>query len=180
MVRPILTTAVARAALEATKGDVLLLAGTSLMLLAGLRPGEVDSLLVRDWAPGDDPRVTVRSERRERVIRVAPSAASVVDGYLRGQDAEPDEPLLLGLRPEGNPHLLHQLFQRAMGSAGLKVGVHDLRRAAMAEVLADGAPMTHVVRYFGLSRALDRKELAVVPEGYDTGIAALLEATFAA
>lgn len=173
--RPILPVATARVALEATKHDVLLHAGASLMLLAGLRPTEVTGLLVRDWEPGEDPGLTVR----ERTIRVAPSAAATVSRYLAGQDAEPDEPLLLGLKIDGAPHVLHRVFRDAMRAAYLDVGVHDLRRAAVAVVLDDGTPMQHVEAYFGLSKTEARTDLAPLREGYDVGIAAALEAAFA-
>lgn len=176
--RPPLTAPTARAALDATKGDVLLHAGTSLMLLAGLRPSEAVGLLVRDWAPGDDPRLTVRTERRQRTIRIAPTAAAVIDAYLGDQETEPDEPLLLGLKVGAIPHLLHQVFAEAMRRADLDVRVHDLRRTAMAAVLEDGAPVAHIAAYFGLSKLLEQKT-PPPQEGYDVGIAAILETTFA-
>lgn len=177
--RPILSVSTARAALDATKHDVLLHAGTSLMLLAGLRPTEVTGLLVRDWEPGEDPKVTVGTERRQRTIRVAPSAAAAVDGYLAGQAVDPDEPLLLGLRPAGVPDVLHRVFRDAARAAYLDVGVHDLRRAAVAAALEDGASMRHVEAYFGLSKTEARTDLAPLRDGYDVGIVAALEAAFA-
>ncbi|MGW0311991.1 hypothetical protein [Streptomyces flavidovirens] len=180
LTRPILPTDVARAALAATRHDVLLHAGVSLMLLAGLRPGEIRNLQVKDWMPGEDPRMRVRSDRLERTIRIAPSAAGPLDAYLAGEEVEPDEPLLLGLKPAGVPHLLHRVFRDAMQQAGLDVSVHELRQAAIAEVLVDGTPVLHVEAYFGLSKAPGRKDLVAVSEGYDVGIAACLEAAFAA
>lgn len=181
VVRPILPTSVARAAVEATKDDPLLYAASSLMLLAGLRCGEATSLLVRDWSRGKDPKLTVRGLRMPegRTIRVAPSAATAIDAYLAGEEAEPDEPLLIGLRPNGIPHFLPKVFRDAMRRAGLDVSVHDLRRAAEAAVLEDGTPVAHVAAYFGMSKAAD-EQLTLVPDGYNRGIAVVLERTFAA
>ncbi|WP_329167129.1 site-specific integrase (plasmid) [Streptomyces sp. NBC_01717] len=167
---------VAREALAATADDVLLQAGTRLMLVAGLRRGEVQALQVRDWQPGEDPRLTIRDGCCERTIRIAPSAAVLLDGYRAGQTADADEPLLLGLEREG---ALPRLFGNAMRRAGLKVGVHDLRHAAIAAALEDGTPMSHIEAYFGLEKAETRKDLMPVREGYDRGIAAALEASFA-
>jgi integrase len=156
-----------------------LYAATSLMLFAGLRCGEATSLLVRDWAPGADPKLTVRGLRppEGRTIRVAPSAAAAIDGYLAGEETEPDEPLLIGLRPNGIPHFLPKVFRDAMRRAGLDVSVHDLRRAAEAAVLEDGTPVAHVDAYFGMSKAAGQPPTSP-PEGYDRGIAEVLERTF--
>lgn len=164
-----------RAALAAIS-DVPLHAAATLMLLAGLRPGEVRRLRVLDWTPGVEPRLTVRSDRRERTIRIAPSAASTLDAYLEGQNAELGEPLLLGLEHSWS---MRRLFRDAMQQAGLDVDVLDLRRAAMAVALEDGTPMQHMEAYFGMSKTETRKDLTPVPDGYDAGIAAVLEAEFA-
>ncbi|MGW8679685.1 hypothetical protein ACWGNN_01210 [Streptomyces sp. NPDC055817] len=176
--RPPLTSAVARAALAALADDELLHAAGALMLLTGLRRGELTELLVREWHPGPDPKVTVRSRVQERTIRVAPTAAAAVDGLLAGEDAEPQEPLLLGLKPDGIPFMLPRLFGAAMKRAGLDVTAHDLRRTAQAVVIEDGAPMAHVNAYFGLAKFED-KPLVPVPEDYDRGIIQVLEAAFA-
>lgn len=181
-VRPMLSASTARAALAATEDDLLLHAASSLLLLAGLRSGEATTLVVEDWQPGDDPRLAVRGLRTapDRTIRVAPTAAAAVDAYLAGQDAEPGEPLLLGLRPGGRGQFLPALFRDAMLRAGLEVSVHDLRRAAVAEVVADGTPVGHVEAYFGISKADEgRKDPAPLRDGYDRGIAAVLEQAFA-
>jgi integrase len=173
--RPILSGADGRAVLAATRDDPLVHASTALMLLAGLRPGEVSDLQVRDYEAGEQ-RLTVGGARRPRTIRIAPSAADAVDTYLEGQDAAPGEPLLLaGLQGVK----VVTLFSAAMRRAGVDARVHDLRRAAMAAVLEDGAPVQHLEAYFGITKSTARKDLTPVREGYDEGIAALLEAEFA-
>ncbi|MFE4671400.1 site-specific integrase [Streptomyces sp. NPDC056723] len=177
--RPPLTPTMARAALAAMADDELLHAVGSLMLLAGLRRGEASGLLVGDWHPGPDPKLTVRSRMQERTIRVAPTVAAELDALLVGEDAEPHETRLLGLKPDGIPFMLPRLFGAAMKRAGLDVTDHDLRRAAEAVVIEDGAPMAHVNAYFGLSAMFDDKALVSVPEGYDRGIVHVLEAAFA-
>ncbi|MDX3025625.1 hypothetical protein [Streptomyces acidiscabies] len=53
-----------------------------------------------------------------RTIRVARSAATGVGSYLDGQEAELDEPLLLGLKADGIPSLLHRVFEDRMREAG--------------------------------------------------------------
>lgn len=167
-----------RDAVAATRGDVLLHAGASLMLLAGLRSSEVAGLLVGDWQPGGDPKVTVRSARRERTIRVAPSAAAIIDEYLNGEDTEPNEPLLLGLKVQGVEHMLPKLVQEVMTRGGWDVGVHDLRRTAVGVVL-NVAPMQQVEAYFGIFKTdPSRKDLSPIREGYDRDIAAVLEKAF--
>jgi integrase len=177
LTRPILSTPAARAVLAATTEDPLLHAAVSLMLLAGLRPSEARRLLVQDWQPGDDPKVVIRGKVADRTVRVARSTATAVYDCLIGEDTELDEPLLLGLHPQG---FLERVFRDVAQEAGLEVAVHDLRRAAMAVVLEDGTPIQHVEAYFGLSMAPGRKDLVGVPDGYDVGIAAVLEAAFGA
>lgn len=149
------------------------------MLLAGLRASEVAGLLVRDWQPSDDPKVTVRSARRERKIRVAPSAAAIVDAYLSGEGTEPGEPLLLGLKLRGVKNMLPKLFQEVMARGGWDVGVHDLRRAAIAAALDASTSMQHVETYFGISKTdPGRNGLLPTREGYDRDIAVALEKAF--
>lgn len=177
--RPPLTPAVARAALAATADDVMLHAAAVLMLLAGLRRGEATGLLVGDWHPGEDPKLTVRSRVQERTIRVAPTVAAAVDDLLAGEDAEPDEPLLLGLKPRGIPFMLHRRFDDATKRVSLDAAIHDLRRTAQAVVVEDGTPVTHVGAYFGLHVNVEGEPLVPVPEGYDRGIVQVLEAAFA-
>ncbi|WP_329143375.1 tyrosine-type recombinase/integrase [Streptomyces sp. NBC_01456] len=172
--RPILSGAEGRAVLAATRDDPLVHASAALMLLAGLRPQEVSELQVRDYVLGER-RLHVGSVRRPRIIRIAPSAAAAVDAYLEGQDADPGEPLLVGLQGVK----VVTLFSAAMRAAGLDVRAHDLRRSAMAAVLEDGAPVQHLEAYFGITKSASRKDLVPVREGYDEGIAAVLEAEFA-
>lgn len=176
--RPILSPAAARATVEATRDDPLLYAGASLMLWAGLRPAEVTGLLVRDWLPREDPQLTVGG-RRERTIRVAPSAAAAVGAYLAGHVTRPDEPLLLGLKVRAADGVLPRAFRDFMLSSVLDVSGHDLRRTAVAVVRDAGVPLVEISAYFGVTKGERIAErLAAVPEGYDRRIAALLEQTF--
>lgn len=111
---------------------------------------------------------------------MACSVAAAVDAYLEGQETEPGEPLLLGLRPGGRDQFLPQVFRNAMRRADLDVSVHDLRRAAVAAVVDDGTPVRHVEAYFGISKTgSDRKDLVPLRNDYDRGIAATLEQAFA-
>lgn len=174
--RPVPSVVDTRSALAACRSDPTLYAGAALMLFAGVRTGEVRRLLVRDWLPGDDPQLMIRSRVAERTIRLAPSAANALNDYLIGEDTEPGEPLLLGLNRQG---WLENVFNNAARAASLDIRVHDLRRAAIAAVLEDGTPMAHIEAYFGVSKGLDRKTLVEVREGYDKGIAAALESAFA-
>ncbi|MFI6803761.1 hypothetical protein ACIBO6_01885 [Streptomyces luteogriseus] len=178
--KPLLPVSVARAALDATRSDQLLYAGTSLLLMAGLRRDEATGLLVGDWSPGTDPQVTIRGRRQARTIRVATAVAAAVDSCLGEEKAGLDEPLLLGLKTAGHPYLFSRLFQARMRDAGLYVTMHDLRRAAIAAVVRDGTPTGYVEAYFGLSIAASGKQLVPTSEEFDKGIVALLEARFAA
>ncbi|MGW2010819.1 tyrosine-type recombinase/integrase [Streptomyces nigrescens] len=172
--RPILTSVEGRAVLAATRDDPLVHASAALMLLAGLRPQEVAELRMPDYRPGER-RLHTGTVRRPRTIRIAASAAAALDAYLDSQDDAPGEPLLLGVQGTS----VVTLFSTAMRTAGLDVRVHDLRRAAMATALEDGTPMQHMEAYFGVTKSGARKDLVPVREGYDAGIAAVLEAEFA-
>ncbi|WP_078943196.1 tyrosine-type recombinase/integrase [Streptomyces aureus] len=177
--KPLLPITVARAALQSTRSDQLLYAAASLLLLAGLRRGEVSGLLVGDWLSGNEPRVTIRGRRRVRDIRVAATAAEAVDAQLAVAQAEPDEPLLLGLQTARNsPYPLSRLFRARTREAGLDVTVSDLRRAAIAAAVRRGEPLAHIEAYFGLSKAAADRQLVTTAEGYDREIAALLEEEF--
>ncbi|MFJ2110660.1 tyrosine-type recombinase/integrase [Streptomyces sp. NPDC087850] len=171
--RPIPSPTDVRALLAATRDDRLLYAGVSLLAFTGLRRGEVGELNVADYEP-TVPRLRVTGSS-PRTIRIAPSAATALDAYLADQVASPDEPLLLGLQQTAT---IGRLVSRATETAGVSLGIHDLRRAAMAAVLDDGTPVSHVEAYFGLSRTLGRKDLTPISDGYDVGIAAALETTF--
>lgn len=171
--RPALSTDEARVLLAETRKDPLLYAATSLMLLVSARRMEVIAASVGDFTPGVEPRL--RLDRRD--IRIATSAARAVEGYLATQDAAPDEPLLLGLQEVG---ALPRLLRAAAGRAGVDARVHSLRRAAIGAALEDGAPPSHIEAYFGISKALDRKALVPLREGYDAAMARTLEAAFGA
>ncbi|MEU6379509.1 hypothetical protein [Streptomyces sp. NPDC046909] len=176
--KPFLSVAAPRAALDATRGDQLLYAGTSLLLLAGLRRDEATRLLVGDWSPGAYPQVRILG-RQKRMIRVATTAAAAVDACLDGVEVEAEEPLLLGLKTAENPFQMSRLFRLRMRECGLNLNVYDLRRAAIAVVINSGTPLAHIEAYFGLSKVATSKQLVPVPGGYDRDIAILLEETFA-
>ena len=169
--RPTLSAEDACRLLAECRQDAALYAGVSLMLLAGLRPGEVDRLTVADYEPGPEPCLDVDGRR----IRIAPSAARALDAYLGLEDTEPGEPLLMGVQGH-----LQMLASHAAARADVRARVHDLRRAAMNAVLEDGAPMAHIEAYFGIGKALDREGLVPLPEGYDAAVARSLEAAFGA
>lgn len=171
--RPLLSTADARAVLAQTRDDDLLRAVVSLMLLVGLRPGEVEALRVRDYA---SETLHVGTERHPRTIRLASSAAAALDVYLATQATGPEDFLL----SEARTTRLVQLARGAAAAAGVEAGVHDLRRAAVAVVFEGGAPVQHVEAYFGMGDQRGRRDLVPVRAGYDVSIAALLERTFAA
>ncbi|MFF5304756.1 hypothetical protein ACFY5F_35895 [Streptomyces sp. NPDC013161] len=174
-----LSISVARAALESTRRTPLLYAATSLLLLAGLRRNETTRLLRNDWQSGNDPRVTVRGQRKVRRIRVAAGVAEAVEAQLIGAVIKPTESLLPGLHAASAPYRLSQLFQARMREESLHVTVSDLRRAAIAAAIESGTPLAHIREYFGLSRVVKREELPRIPEGFDRRIAALLEEKFA-
>jgi integrase len=171
--RPVLSVPDARSLLAETQADPLLYAATSLMLMAGARPMEATSVTVADYQPGAEASILLGRRR----IRIAPTAARAVDAYLVTQDADPAEPLLLGLQDVG---VLPRLMRAAAERAGVPAGVHSLRRAAIAAALEDGAPPAHIEAYFGIEKALDRKALVPLSAGFDAGMAATLEAAFGA
>lgn len=170
-----LSVPVARAVLPSVEHDPMMYAGAALMLLAGLRPGEVSRLTIADYEPGPEPRVTVDGNRR---IRIAPTAAASLDAYLDGQDTEPDEPLLYGFH-QRHGDMMRRVFEEKTEQARLHVSMHDLRQAAMRAALEDGAPVAHIDAYFGTdkTRQLDPRDLA---DGYDAAMARTLEAAFGA
>lgn len=169
--RPALSTDESRVLLAETRQDPLLHAAASLMLLVGARPMEAIAASVGDFTPGAEPRL--RLGRRD--IRMAPSAARAVEGYLATQVTAEEEPLLLGLQEVGT---LPRLLRAAAGRAGVEAGVHSLRRAAIGAALEDGAPPRHLEAYFGIDKALDRKALVPLPDKYDLAMARTLEAAF--
>ncbi|MCQ6250928.1 tyrosine-type recombinase/integrase [Streptomyces malaysiensis] len=173
----IIPAADARAVLAQSRGNALAHAGVALLLLAGLRPGEVEALRVADYERGGDgARLRTGALRHPRGIRIASSAAAALDAYLATQAGVDEEDFLL---PELRTTRLVQLVRGSAAAAGVQAGVHDLRKAAVAAVLEDGAPVSHVEAYFGMSKAPGRKDLVPVRDGYDAGIADVLEHAFA-
>ncbi|MFJ8016262.1 hypothetical protein [Streptomyces sp. NPDC096339] len=164
---------VARAVLPSVQHDPMLHAGVALMLLVGLRPGEVSRLTVADYEPGPEPRVTVDGNRR---ICIAPSAATSLDTYLDGQDAEPDEPLLFGFH-QRHGDMMRRVFTEKTEQARLHVSMHDLRQAAMTAALEDGAPVAHIDAYFGTDKTGHLRTDNLAP-GFDAAMARTLEAVF--
>jgi integrase len=171
--RPILSASEAQALVAETREDPLLYGAAVLMLLAGARPLEVTEAKVADYQPGSWSRLLLG----RRGVCIAPTAARALDAYLATQDAGPEEPLLLGLQTVG---VLPRLLRRAAKRAGVEVGIHMLRRAAIAAAWEDGAPPSHIEAYFGISKALDAKALVALPKGYDAAMARTLEAAFGA
>ncbi|MFJ1995334.1 hypothetical protein [Streptomyces asiaticus] len=172
----ILRTTDARAVFSQARADALAHAGVGLLLLAGLRPAEVEALRVADYITGaDGPRLRTGTFRHPRTIRIAPSAAAAVDAYLAAQEVDEEDFLL----PELRATRLARLVRATAGTVGVQAGVHDLRKAAVAAVLGDGAPVQHVEAYFGMSKTPGRRDLVPVREGYDSGIAGVLERAFA-
>lgn len=169
--RSVLSRDEARRVLDAARDDALLYASVSLMLFAGLRPGEVAALDVRDYDAAV-PSICTGTLRRPRTICIARSAAVAVDAYLATQETEPDEPLLLGL------YLRGPRFRRRTAEGGrVAIVSRDLRQAAIGAALAAGVPMSHVGAYFGMSK-IGVGEVVPVPEGYDLAVAAALEEAF--
>lgn len=173
--RSALSIPVARAVLPSVQHDPMLHAGTALMLLVGLRPGEVSRLTVADYEPGPEARLTVDGDHR---ICIAPSAAASLDAYLASQDTEPDEPLLFGFdRRHGD--MMRQVFTRETKKARLHVSMHDLRQVAMMAALEDGAPVAHIDAYFRVDKS-HRWTTEDLADGYDAAMARTLEAALGA
>jgi integrase len=176
--RPALSLPDAQALLAETRQDPLLYAATSLMLFAGARPQEAAEATIADYEPGVEPRIWLGQRWvTQRQIRIAPAAAHALDEYLATQDADPEEPLLLGLQ---RVNTMHDLVRRAALHAGVDAGAHSLRRAAIAAAWEDGAPASHIEAYFGISKALAPEALTALPDGYDAALARTLEAAFGA
>lgn len=176
--RPALSVDEARALLAETRRDPLLYAATSLMLFAGARPQEAAEATIADYEPGAEPRIWLGQRWvTQRQVCIAPAAARALDEYLATQDADPEEPLFLGLQ-EAN--VLPNLVRRAAVRAGVDAGVHSLRQAAVSAALYDGAPVAHIEAYFGIGKWADPVRPAGLPDGYDTAMARTLEAAFGA
>lgn len=176
--RPALSVDDARMLLAETRQDPLLHAAASLMLLAGARPQEAAEATIADYEPGTEPRIWLGQRWvTQRQVCIAPAAARALDEYLATQDADPEEPLLLGLQ---RVNTVHDLVRRAGVHAGVDAGAHSLRRAAIAAAWEDGAPAGHIEAYFGINKAVDPKALTSLPDGYDAAMARTLEAAFGA
>lgn len=173
--RPLLPVADARAVLARARDDEdpEVYAGVALLLLAGLRPREVEELRVGSYRPVTRQLTPITVQ--PRTIRIAASAAAAVDTHLATQALDPEDYLLPGMRSTR----LVQLVRRVAAAAGVEAGVHELRSVAMKVVLDDGTPVRHIEVYFGVTKAPGRKDLLAVREGYDMGIADVLESTFA-
>lgn len=173
--RPALSVSDVQLLLAETRDDLLLHAATSLMLFAGARPTEVGEVAVADYEP-DEARIWLgRRWEGLRQIRMARSAASAIDAYLAAQDADPGEPLFLGLQ---QVNTVHELVRRAAVRAGVDAGGHSLRSAAVAAALYDGALVSHIEAYFGIGKWVDPVQPAGLPDGYDVAMARTLEAAF--
>ncbi|WP_412079059.1 tyrosine-type recombinase/integrase [Streptomyces xanthophaeus] len=175
--RPTLSADEARALLAETREDLPLYAAVSLMLFAGARPGEAGGATVADYEPKSARIWLGQRWGGLRQVRIAPSAARAIDTYLAAQDADPEEPLFLGLQGANE---LPNLVRWAALRAGVDAGVHSLRQAAIAAALYDGAPVSHIEAYFGIGKWVDPVQPAGVPEGYDAAMARSLEVAFAA
>lgn len=165
--RPSLSPAQVRAVCAAAAGDASVYARVTLAALAGARPLEVEGLRVGDL---DASRGLLRLRGGgDRTIRVAPSAVSAVEKAA----AEPASgPGLL----DGWSVTRHvQIVRGVCREAGVDAGVHELRQSAIAAVLEDGTPVHHIEAYFGVGRCG-----RPVREGYDVGIAAVLEGLLSA
>ncbi|QHY95364.1 hypothetical protein SSPS47_09530 [Streptomyces sp. S4.7] len=160
-------------ALAITHHHLELHAAVSLALLVGLSPGTISRLNVRDWAPGRAPQLTIRGTCA-RTIRVARSAAAALGTYLGDEPTTPYEPLVLGLHERG---WIEGVFGDHAQRAGLRVSVFDLRRLAVATVLAAGIPQLHAEAYFNLPAA-DGTPRSSVEHGYDMEVARVLESQF--
>jgi integrase len=146
---PVLPAAEARAVLAAARGDVEVYAAVALLLLAGLRPQELERLRVVDYTPGEVARLRVGGMRLGRWVRVARSAAAAVDALLAASPVGAEGFLLSRL----SGTRLVQAVRAAGREAGVDAGVHDLRKAAAGAALAAGLPTVWVQRYFGMFTA---------------------------
>lgn len=171
---PVLSIEDARALLAALsrEGQLQAHAAASLMLLAGLRFGEVRRLTVGQYEAGQEPWLDVDGQRR---IPIAPSAAAAVDAWLVAAPAADDELLI----DSGYGGALGRLFASRAEKEGIEATVHSLRQVAIMAAWMDGCPGSHVDAYFGINKTLDRKELVPLRDGYDAAMARTLEAAFA-
>lgn len=169
--RRILSPDQVRAVLAETAGRPALHTRVVLAALVGARPREVEELRPSDFDPGG-PRLRLGVGAQARTVRVAASAAKVLDEASTG--VGDDLPLL----ERWGPVRVVQAVRRAARAAGIEAGIHELRQSAIAVVLEDGTPITHIEAYFGIARPPGRRDLLPVRDGYDAGIVDVLQEAF--
>lgn len=169
--RRILSPEQVRAVLGEAADDPGVYARVVLVALVGARPREVEGVRSCDFE-SDGLRLRLGSGARARTVRVAQTAAKTLDGLSAG--VGDDLPLLA----QWGPVQVVQAVRRAARAAGVEAGIHDLRQSAIAVVLEDGTPVSHIERYFGIPRPPGRRDLLPVRDGYDTGIADVLQQAF--
>lgn len=173
--RRVLTPEQVRAVLAETAGDPVLHARVALAALVGARPREVEGLRRADFDPSV-PRLRLGAGGRVRSVRVAASAAKLLEGVSGRAHHGVGESL--PMLDRWGPVRVVQAVRSASRAAGIEAGIHDLRQSAIAVVLEDGTPVAHVERYFGIARSAGRRDLLPVRDGYDTGIADVLQEAF--
>ncbi|WP_424891776.1 hypothetical protein [Streptomyces sp. XH2] len=159
-------------ALAAATGDPVDHATVMLWLLVGMHPLDVERLQPADWpAEGEHRRLRAGPLENPRVITIAPTVAAALDvlASLGGTASS----LVPGMSVIRQAVLMQELAE----GFSWRVSALDLRRAAIDEVLADGTPVAHAVRYFGTSKAKARG-LPMPPPGYDLAIAQVLQRAF--
>lgn len=155
----------------------LLSAALTTALFTGIRAGELLALRVVDYTPGGHATFTVPTGKYggHRIIRIAPTASRALDAYLDREITEPEEPLLM----VGQHQLFAHLVRATAERAGVDVGVHDLRRAAMEAAIRAGLPDYVIAAYFGTSRPPHAHDLAPLRSGWDEPVVEALEGAFA-
>ena len=146
-----------------------------MLVRAGLRGSEVEACARRHFTPTlGRPTLLAGTKYRPRTITLAPSAAASVSALLREREADINAPLVHGLSSVA----LVQLVRAVCRRSGVDVGVHDLRRTAIATVLDTGVAMLDVQGYFGFS--VSGTAPVGVRQGRDAEIARILELAFTA
>ncbi|WP_162466196.1 tyrosine-type recombinase/integrase [Streptomyces taklimakanensis] len=171
--RRVLSPEQVRALLAEAAREPALYARVALVALAGARPREVEGLRRGDF-DADGSRLRLGRGALERTVRVAPSAAKLL-GEAAGRVAAGTRGCLL---EPWSPVRLVQSVRGAARAAGVEAGVHELRQSAIAVVWEDGTPVQHIEAYFGVSRPAARRDLVPVRDGYDVGIADVLQEAF--
>ncbi|WP_207457920.1 tyrosine-type recombinase/integrase [Azospirillum sp. SYSU D00513] len=133
----------------------------SLMLLAGLKIGEVLALSRADFSRDGPP--TLRLDGGARGLRLPPAAAEALADYLRAcpRDLRAGEPLFVGERGGPlNPGVVQRQMRRLRAHLGLPPGTtpHALRQAFARELLASGTGIDRLQAELGLAhRATSRR-----------------------